>query len=193
MKSRFYLGFFAAIILVLIVGVKSYITFKQQNAETLKVKQSYKLLNQMQTIQLLLIDMETGRRGFRSTNQLRFLKPYVSAVRGIHPQIAKLKEMSVHTEVKSRIPKLEKHIDELLNFWNRVGVDASSFSKEEVAQLMDREKEQMDIIRKEITAITDIEKASLTLTEIHNNRVGQLCYQSPCHQRVADTVYRDRA
>ncbi|TDH29152.1 response regulator [Segetibacter sp. 3557_3] len=170
MKSRLYLGFIAAIVLVLVVGFNSYLTFKKQNAETLKVKNTYKMLNQMQTIQLLLLDMETGRRGFRSTNEPRFLKPYVIAIRKIHPELYRLKRMAVDQEVKTRIPLLEKHIDELLKFWNGLPVDLSVLSSEYISRLMDSERQRMEVIREEISDITNIEKGLLTQAEQENSQ-----------------------
>src|SRR3954471_6804333 len=90
LSRRLNAGFAIAILLVILVGVISLGTFQKQNNETELVKHSYQVKNQLEQIRTLMIDMETGRRGFRSTSDKRFLTPYTLALNQIEPAIVQL-------------------------------------------------------------------------------------------------------
>ncbi len=168
MKIRLYIGFITAIVLVIIVGLNSYRTFQKENEETNRVRHTYRMLNQMQEVQSVLIDMEVGMRGFRSTNEKRFLERYKNGLPLIHPAINELDRLATNPEVRGLIRKLEYDIEQVLQFWSAIGEDASNFSRKYSTELMDKEKYLIGIVRKQINAITEIEQNTLVKAETAN-------------------------
>src|SRR3954469_10107335 len=93
LNRRLNAGFATAILLVIIVGAISMVTFHKQYEEAELVKHSYQVKNQLEQIKTLMIDMETGRRGFRSTGDRKFLTPYRLALKDIDPAIVQLHQL----------------------------------------------------------------------------------------------------
>jgi CHASE3 domain sensor protein len=166
MRQRFYAGFFAAVLLVLAVGLISYQTFKKQNEQAALVKDTYRILNYLELTQKLLIDMETGRRGFRSTNEVKFLEPYYTSLPKIHPTLARLRDLLRNKpEQLSHFEKISENIEDVLAFWKGLGTDASQYTREIIISINDREKTKMDAIRNSIDNLEKLETNNLTQGE----------------------------
>ncbi|CCH53964.1 GAF sensor hybrid histidine kinase [Fibrisoma limi BUZ 3] len=167
--NRLYLGFSIAIFLVILMGVLALQTFQNQSAEAERVRHTYQVLNQAENIQKLLVDMETGRRGFRPTNDRKFLEPYNVGLLKIEPAIIALKELTNdNSDQQRRIEQAELHIEDLLQFWKGLGEDASGYTPATISAIMTQEKVRMDRIRIEIDEILRIEKALLAHRERDN-------------------------
>ncbi|MCY7421186.1 MAG: response regulator [Chitinophagaceae bacterium] len=170
-KTRLYTGFTVAILLVMGVGFISYTTFTKQYAEAARVKHSYKVVNQLTFLQNLLVDMETGRRGFRSTDNKKFLEPYNNALTQIGPAINETKLLvSDNIDQLDRLNKLSNNINELLNYWRSLGDNASKYTREIISGINDAEKEKMDVVRSRLNAMMNVEQTLLSQREAANLR-----------------------
>ncbi len=155
-KTRLYVGFALAILLSAISGFTSYHIFRKQATERLWVKRATYALDSANSIKHLIVEMETGRRGFRATNQKRFLEPYTAALPHIDPAIAGLKNLlSDDTAQERRAIAVEVQIRDLINFWKGNGDDADLYTRDYVTQLTDSEKKKVDRIR---NVINELEK-----------------------------------
>ncbi|MDB5193000.1 MAG: multi-sensor hybrid histidine kinase [Segetibacter sp.] len=167
-RTRLYVGFTVAIVLVLGVGIISLITFRKQHNDAAMIKQAYEVLNHLETCQKALIDMETGRRGFRSTNDQRFLEPYFNGLQSIRPILQELQLSVKDSQVQSSyFYQLQASIDDILSFWVSLGSNASGYTKERIAEIMVLEKQKMDSIRSIVDKMTALQNALL------NNKIKQ--------------------
>src|SRR5580693_326856 len=123
-RRRLYIGFALAIVLSAASGLTSYIIFQKQISQREWVKRARGITDSARNIQNLLINMETGRRGFRVTNQKQFLAPYTVALSQMEPGIAGLKKLLTNQpEQEEKALVLEQHIHDLVKFWNTNGDD----------------------------------------------------------------------
>jgi len=164
-RTRLYVGFTLAILLCTVSGISSYLILQKQQHQRVRVRKSRSILDTTSSIQSILIDIETGRRGFRATNQKRFLEPYYAGEKRIAPTLDTLKYLLTDDpEVGNIELLLEKHIQDLLNFWNNIGENVILLSNDNITQLTDEEKRQMDEIR---VLIKELQKDE---TKLLNNR-----------------------
>ena len=170
-KTRLYVGFITAMLLVIGVGLISFSTFTSQYQQAASLKHSYKVLNQLKFIQNLLVDMETGRRGFRSSNDKKFLEPYNNALYKIHPSLTEASLMvSDNINQVNKINKLSDNIDVMLNYWKGLGDDASTYTREIITRINYGEKVKMDIVRMGITEMMNVELSIINEREAANVR-----------------------
>lgn len=170
-KSHLYFGFTTAVLLVILVGFISYTTFRRQNTEEQSMRLHYKVISQMENLQGMLIDMETGRRGFRSTNETRFLNPYYKALGRIYPQLHSLQALlGQNIDQLRRLQAVEEAIEELMVYWRSLGTDASGYDRARIIQIMDGEKERMDKVRIGLQDMMQAENLALSQTEAENKR-----------------------
>ncbi|WP_080237567.1 response regulator [Spirosoma rigui] len=168
--SRLYVGFMAAILLVILVGLLSFNTSQRQSQSGERVKHTYQVLNNVEAIQTLLGDMEAGRRGFRSTSDRRFLQPYEEASRAIGPAVESLKNLiSDNPSQVERVGHIEADINSLLHFWQSLdaqgGIRLGYNSQATVTDITTREKAQSDIIRAELNKVTQEEQSLLAIRQ----------------------------
>ena len=151
-------GFLFAISLIILTGIISLRTFQRQADESQVVNHTNKVINSVDDLAKLMIDMETGRRGFRSTAEKRFLQPYNAAVNKIVPTIDTLKKLIGNNPTQiQRVKILQKSVSEILAFWKALPINITDSSKETRIEITDAEKIYMDIIRKNIDEIKKVE------------------------------------
>src|SRR6185437_8956559 len=106
--SRLYIGFALAFAISALIGTISYQAFQRQISESGWVDHTYKVMNQAQNIQKLVLDMETGRRGYRSTGDKKFLEPYYNSVNQVDPDIKELTDLvQDNPDEVSRVDKFQ--------------------------------------------------------------------------------------
>ena len=168
-KRRLNIGFVFGILLVLMVGTISFISLQKQYHEGELVRHTYGVINHLQEIQNILIDMETGRRGFRTTNEKKFLEPYRTGLVNIGPSIAELqRQISDNPQQFARAEQLKISVQNLLSFWMDLGEDASGYTRERISEIMSGEKIRMDQIRLQLHEMVSAENDLLTRREISN-------------------------
>ena len=110
--------------------------------------------------------METGRRGFRSTNEKKFLEPYYIALREIQPELKELLDLIGNSSwERNQVRVIINEINGLLNFWHILGEDASKYDKPRIIEIMTAEKIKMDRVRSNISQILDYQNDLLRETE----------------------------
>lgn len=133
------------------------------------MKHTYQVISQLQLLETQVVDMETGRRGFRSTNEKQFLEPYYSGLEKINPIENDLKELiEDEPEQQQRATRLEKEVDNLIAFWKSLGDDASDYTRDKIVTINSAEKEKMDRIRSMIGEMKAKETSLLLAREKEN-------------------------
>ncbi|WP_179414226.1 response regulator [Mucilaginibacter sp. E4BP6] len=89
-RNQVLTGFVASIILVLLVGVLSVKNINQLENDTSLVEHTQKVIKISTNLLQLMIDAETGMRGYGATNNPVFLDPYNAALPRIHSDLEDL-------------------------------------------------------------------------------------------------------
>ncbi|MFD2569452.1 response regulator [Spirosoma soli] len=172
LTKRLYIGFSVAILLVLLIGILSYKTFQRQSEAGNWVKHTYQVLNKAGMIEKLVVDMETGRIGYRSTGVRQFLKPYDDALLNIKPVLNDLKSLTADNVVQTeRISRIASNVETLLEFWNRqADGKLSQYDQKAFVDLITRQKEFIKLIRDELDQVVNTERILLNQREEQNKR-----------------------
>ncbi|WP_211302019.1 response regulator [Chitinophaga niastensis] len=166
MVNRLYLGFTVVVLLVLLGGFLTWRTFTTQTNEAGWVQHTYRVLNYSERVQRLLFDMEAARRGFRSTFDKRFLKPYELALPKVAPAVNDLHEMVVDNPKQYKnVDSLEDAINELLSFWNVLDHTIFHQKFSQNVEITVTEAGLMDKVRKEIAILNEEERRLLAIRE----------------------------
>jgi CHASE3 domain sensor protein len=145
------------------------------------IQRKFKMVRQFNDLMSLMVDAETGERGFLLTKRPEYLEPYKQAVEQIPPTITNLrKTIELEPGEKPRIERLEglQKIEGLVN--RQLGLLKQSQeefmtngkSVEELYQHLQKGKGLMDQIRAEIGMMQNKEEELLTerIEEINNIR-----------------------
>ncbi len=167
--NRLYIGFALVVILVILGGYFTLRSFQQQKAESRWVQHTYKVLNQLERVNRLVLDMAAARRGFRSTFERRFLQPYEVDLPKIGPAITVLRTLVSDNPHEERlVDTLENNINEVLSFWNTNDHRIWKQTFEENAQITDQESELLNDLRSIIIVIRNEEQRLLIAREAEN-------------------------
>ena len=93
-RNQVLTGFAVSIVLVLIVGTLSIKSINQLEDDTVKVEHSQKIINTANNLLQLMIDAETGTRGFVATDKRSFLDPYNTALPNIANDVNELQVLT---------------------------------------------------------------------------------------------------
>lgn len=92
-RQQVFIGFAVSIVLVIIVGLLSYKSINQLEEDTKWVDHTQTVINTSDELLQLLIDAETGMRGYCATSKPVFLDPYRAAIPKIATDLDKLREL----------------------------------------------------------------------------------------------------
>lgn len=169
LNSRLYGLFTLAIVLVLVVGVRSYTAFRSQIQEGEQVKHAYQVITETDNLQKLLVDMETGRRGYRNTNDSSFLQPYYAALPKIALVSANIRRLLRDSAAQiNRAYEMQQNIQTLLQYWDGLGENTGSYTRQQIMAVTLHEKKLMDSVRGGITSIVAEEQVLLKEREKKN-------------------------
>jgi CheY-like chemotaxis protein/signal transduction histidine kinase/CHASE3 domain sensor protein len=112
-RNQVLAGFAVSILLVLIVGVLSFTSIKQLKEDTVWVNHTQQVIKTSNNVLQLLVDGETGMRGYGATANKSFLDPYNEAVPRITESLNQL------TQLVADNPGQIKRVDSLKIIVNR--------------------------------------------------------------------------
>src|SRR5271163_3249697 len=92
-RQQVFAGFTVSVILVLIVGILSYKSIHQLRSDSAMVDHTQKVIKASSNLLQLMVDAETGMRGYVATNNKSFLDPYNQALPRIHSDLELLKSL----------------------------------------------------------------------------------------------------
>jgi PAS domain S-box-containing protein len=102
----------ATICVVLLSGVTLYRNLHARSAAVERMSHTQQVMLQLEEIESLLKDAETGQRGYLLTGDRAYLPPYEQAQTRIEPALARLSDLtSDNPTQQSRIPQLRGMID----------------------------------------------------------------------------------
>lgn len=95
-------GFIVAILLVFVVGVLSYKSISQLREDNVWVDHTQKVIKNSNGLLQLMVDAETGMRGYGATNNKAFLGPYKAAIPNIQLRLDSLKSLTSDNATQQR-------------------------------------------------------------------------------------------
>lgn len=168
-SNKLYIGFALAIILSVLTGVANYFAFKKQSSESQWVSHTYNALSQITEVQYDAIEMQSGKRGFRVTNEERFLASYHKGFKRIRPAMEELRRLVLDNyQQVENINKTENDVDAIIRFWEALPQDFSAVSHQQLVDITTREKALMDNIRADLSKMRDEEEKLLAIRQDAN-------------------------
>jgi CheY-like chemotaxis protein/CHASE3 domain sensor protein len=101
-RQQVFAGFAVSIILVLVIGMLSYKNINQLESDSNKVEHTQKVIKASTDVLQLMIDAETGMRGFAATNKPAMLDPYNAALPQIKNDIEQLRDLIADNPIQIR-------------------------------------------------------------------------------------------
>ena len=141
----------------------------QQTQNTLvksldNVTLSYKILQELAELDMLLLEAETGQRGYLYTGKENFLDPYNKANASINVQVAKLKEKIRNPKQQQKLGELQTLIRERIDYLEKTIQLRKSGREQEVKKIVSAGTGQK-ILAKLRGKITEIKEAENQLLD----------------------------
>ena len=162
-KQIFWRGFGTILILILVANLVA-----QQTKNTLvksfdNVSLSYKMLQELAQLDLLLLQAETGQRGYLYTGKENFLDPYNEANATINVQVSELKEKMIIPRQQEKFAELQTLIKERIDYLEKTIQMRKLGQEQEVKNIVSAGKglEIMAKLRVKITEIKETENQLL--------------------------------
>lgn len=158
-------SFFAALLIIAIVGGITYKTTKNLSDATDLVVHTYKLNVELEQILSYLKDAETGQRGYILTTDSLYLEPFFSGREKINNTFAELKELTRNDKVQQEnLVALSKLIDNRMANFDKSAtfILFDSLKTEDFVEVFLEGKYMMDAIRDKIASMIALERAQLS-------------------------------
>jgi PAS domain S-box-containing protein len=112
----------------------------------------------------MVVDAETGIRGYGLTKRREFLSPYLEAKKSLPPLLAKLKVAVRENKIQAqRFEEIKKSTEDQINFLqntlNKLDSSATSVQSPEIIQVFGQGKLKMDNLREKLNAFVDVGEA----------------------------------
>lgn len=108
-------GYLVAFLLLILSYFFIFYIISELGRQTEKVKHSYAVINNLESIKTELIDAETGVRGYLLTSEVRFLKPYNTGSKNVAPLFKELTTLTAdNTNYKQRLTLLNQLLNQRL-------------------------------------------------------------------------------
>lgn len=163
-KNWILLGISVSLFLVFAVGYSSYKSLEQVKTDEAWVDHTEEVITKCETIIKLLIDAETGERGFLITNKEEYLSPYNDAITQIDGHLNGLEELAKDDPDQLRNALRLKTLSQerltllaqIINAKKKHMIDSINFSDK-----LSSGKKQMDEIRSLVRKMINKEKVLL--------------------------------
>nr|MBC7611782.1 response regulator [Pseudopedobacter sp.] len=159
-KNWILLGISVSLTLVFVVGYSSYKSLQNVNEDQVWVNHTEKVINKFDDIIKIVIDAETGQRGFLLTKKEEFLEPYDNAINQVDQNLNDLDQLIIDNPVQvENSHKLRIFIQNRLKLIAEIieTKKDKDISNSELIKKLSLGKKQMDAIRYQVKKMTDIE------------------------------------
>jgi len=170
LKQQLLLGYLAVFAFIICIAAVTYFSITSLVETGNWVTHTHRVIGFGNLIQKLLLDMETGERGYLITGIDEFLEPYEDGADEFESIISNVKTLV--SDNISQVDRLEE-IDRLVHKWQRSaasveiearrGVNAGKTSMSTVSELIQQGKGKaaMDDLRRKLAEFVDVEKRLL--------------------------------
>lgn len=150
LRRSLWIGGSISLLLILLISGTSFVMFQRQGEMTKMVSHTYEVLNKIKDLRNVMNDMETSRRGYRSTNDTSLLSLYHNKLTEIGPHQQELKKLVAdNPDQVNNVRRLQTGIATVVHYWNSLPAYDEDFPIEE----------KLLITRKENILITEVNTA----------------------------------
>jgi PAS domain S-box-containing protein len=134
------------------------------------------ILQETNRLLTMVVDAETGIRGYGLTKRRDFLSPYLEAKKSLPPLLAKLKVAVRGNQLQAQqFENIKKSTEQQINFLqntlNKLESSATSVQSPEIIQVFAQDKLKMDNLRAKINAFAD---AGETYQKVVDRQIREL-------------------
>jgi len=101
-KNKITIGFGAALTILILVSVVSFMSLSQNGNDRAWVTHTYVVLEKLDAVLTNLIDAETGQRGYIITGEVSYLEPYNNARAHVYQNLAELRTLTADNTNQQR-------------------------------------------------------------------------------------------
>ncbi|GAA3925594.1 response regulator [Chitinophaga oryziterrae] len=186
LKTRLYIGFGVALVLVIAGGIISFVTFNNQRAEAKWVEHSYEVITLAQRINRYVYEIESAGTAYRSTHQPKFQEPYFQSGPKIMPAVYDLKKMVADDRAQAmRVATVENGMISLLNFWQTLGaMKDTNYIFNHAVDITLTERKFLDSVHNSLTNVVMEERTLL----VNRNQTNDTSVQHAVIALVANTI-----
>ncbi len=150
------------VLLLIVLTINSYVTFlsfQRVNRNNALVEHSQQVLLETERLKSLLVDAETGQRGYLYTGDLHYLEPYNRAAREVDAQLDRVAALTAdialqRTQVQQLRDLSHAHLKQLAD---TIAMARAGQPEEAKARVLSNGKDIMDDIRTSISEIEGVE------------------------------------
>ena len=143
----------AASIVVLVVGGVTAINMSRARERSLIVQESHERLQALDNLLQMLLDAETGQRGYLITGEKEYLEPYNSALKRLNDVRQEVRGLNLP---KDEFDELERQVDARLEELSYTVKLFDSAGQQRAGEFVKRDsgKRTMDLVRKALARLT---------------------------------------
>ncbi len=164
-------GYAVALAILLCIGIVALQSTRTLTKTAEDVTHTHEVLNELQSLLQVLIDAETGQRGFLITGDDSYLDPYNGVKEKTEKTLAQIRKLTTENEDQDRNNADQKRnlvvLEPLVDHKVKTLAEGIQIRKSDGAQAStdwikkDKGKEQMDLIRKAIAEMVNVEDVLL--------------------------------
>jgi signal transduction histidine kinase len=169
----------ASIVLALIVGGAFALLVRSISAQreaAVLALQSQEVISSSNRLQRLVLDLETGSRGYLLTSQERFLQPWTTARKSVGPETANLQRLAVAPEEQQQAQQITQAIGSYLNDYSVPLIESARRgdpSARSVATIAEG-KRRVDEIRNDFEALGTTERRLASARDASSTATARL-------------------
>jgi signal transduction histidine kinase len=169
LPALLYAGCGFSLFLVMLVGATSLFFSERQKQKEKRIAHTYRVLENVHSVYHHLYEMGMDKQRYRSTGVTMFFQSYHSHSDSLLDDLSALNMLVADNPAQAaKIRQLRLQINDLLNFWQQEDINLKNSDAGSLLKVTWSEKEKVDNIRLEITAISDIEREGLKQSEDGN-------------------------
>jgi PAS domain S-box-containing protein len=165
-----WLGIVLLLIVLTINGYVTFLSFHRVNRNDALVERSQQVLLETERLKSLLVDAETGQRGYLYTGDLHYLEPYNRAAREVDAQLDRVAALTADIALqRTQVEQLRdlSHA-QLKQLADTIAMARAGQPEEAKARVLSNGKNVMDDIRTSIAEIEGVE------ARLRANRVAEM-------------------
>src|ERR1039458_8818827 len=172
-----WLGIVLLLIVLTINGYVTFLSFHRVNRNNALVERSQQVLLETERLKSLLVDAETGQRGYLYTGDLHYLEPYNRAAREVDAQLDRVAALTA--DIALQRTQLQQLRDlshaQLKQLADTIAMARAGQPEEAKARVLSNGKNVMDDIRTSIFEVEKLEADLRAARRSEERRVGKEC------------------
>jgi signal transduction histidine kinase/DNA-binding response OmpR family regulator/CHASE3 domain sensor protein len=161
--NRLYIGFAFAFILIVVIGFTSYKTFSSQAEQEDWIMHTYKVIDQIDDVELNVYEMRFAARSFLYTKDSAFFDEFKQEASNISTQLSLLQNLAIDNAPQlNRIMALKNRLDNFISYLQNTFITYQASTRQDIINITASMQPAVDSIQKQFVLLTDEENKLLT-------------------------------